>query len=1158
MNLLLLIATGQLSLLAMAGLRKLTPYAKWLAAVWVWLTALCLGFLFLPSASVYLLLLYPFLLRALLLTFFEKTLPRAYYLQLLPAVVLAPVVYWLPAVSQYAVPLYLVVEVFSLLRLLHALLKARGIGLLSNASKKVSWLRFFVLTSIFCGVLLLLKLYAAIPAAGYLLPPLVLLLSALSGWYFAKDDHWEPLKKDSKYHNSTLDQVEKYRILTLLDQQLTEKKFALDSAASLAGLARKVQATPHQLSQVINETKGMSFFELLAWHRVQEAKKMLKNPLYQHLKIEEIGEQVGYLSKSSFNTVFKKQAGKTPSEYRDGEVRKHDIERSNDEKIPAGRLAQGTFGSVQNTSIMFSNFLKVYLRNLSRNKAFTLINITGLVVGLGSALLIWLYIQNELSYDTFHHRAEDIHRIAFMSDNPQTRTPHPMALAMVREFPEVEAAVSLTPLYGPGLSKQSMYIRNPEKDVMFREPDGYAADSTFFQVFGFELLVGNEQEALKEVGGLIISESLAKKYFGDENPLGKLLEIDTEGHPAVVTGIMKNPPANSHFHPNFIVSYVTLKYMDPTDSWFQWGDYGHFNYVKLAPGADAPALEAKMPDWLHRLGHLTDQWYAGFESGKLRYALQPITDIHLKSHIRWELEANGNIVYVYILIASIVFILVIASINFINLSTARAFERAKEVGVRRTLGAGKWDITFQFLAESIFTCLFSLVLAYGLVFGLFGAFQDLAGKVFTYSDLLLPETLVPALGACVLIGTAAAVFPALAIARIKAGEILKGKFVTGKKSEWARKALVVVQFGVSAILIFGSIILISQVKYMEGVPLGYSDEQVLVVDLKSEKVVRSLPALTAEIAKLPGVSELGAVSNLPGTQFDQQNISLADAPDRFTDVSQLYINHTGQQPLGLQLAAGRWFDPSNAMDSLGKSYILNETAVRELGLTDAVGSKIVLHEDDGPLEGYVVGVVKDFHFQSLHVPIQPLIVQVGRRSLNFLLVKVSGGNVPQLMSEIETIYTSFDDKFGFEAFFLDQKNQQLYEAEKQALTIFNTFAAIALFLAALGLLGLAYLIIIQRTKEIGIRKILGATIWNILWKENKAFLKLITIALVLGLPLAYLIMNEWLAGFAYRVAVGPLPYLATFGILVLIATACVSIAILRTVLVNPGQALRYE
>lgn len=1155
-SIVLLSASGQFSLLLLQTLRqKVSAYSLTLTALWAyWLLWGWLSHMN-PRMCDWLQPFGPFLLWLLIHAFFEKTLSRRqlvwagiYPFFLISLLALPVAGWWLQEIGLSAGYVLIFWQRYQMFA-------ERGITDGASSGKHV-WLRLTLCFQVLLVLFLVLTEYFDYVFFQTLHTLIYAAFGLVCGWFFVREDAFAPLKPVRKYQSSSLDQQEKYRILTALNTQINEQRFLLDPNASLGGLARKIQTTPHQLSQVLNESKGMSFFDLLAYHRVQEAKKLLRDPEHSEDRIEAIGEQVGYLSKSSFNTVFKKLTGRTPSEFRSGDVRHDDLEPLNPLQMEEKSVSTDTFETLKIAGIMLNNFFKIYFRKLIRNKTFGLINYFGLIMGIGSALLISVYLKNELSYDRYHDRAQDIYRIALMGDNPQTRTPHPMAQALVADFPEVEAAVSLTPLYGPGLSKQSMYLSNPEKDVVFQEPDGYAADSTFFQVFDFNLVVGNKEDALKQVGGILITESLARKYFGDENPLGKKLELSTRRRPVVVSGVLQDIPENSHFHPKFIISYVTLKFMDPEDPWMKWGDYGHFNYVKLVPGADALALENKIPGWLHGIGKIGDESFKDFQAGNWRFALQPLVDIHLKSHIRWELEANGNITYVYILIAAIVFILVIVAINFINLSTAKAFERSREIGVRRTLGAGKWAISWQFLAENFFTCLLSLGAAYGLVVLFLPDFDHLTGKPFRMTDFLTPDMLALATLFILLITLVSGIFPSVSVFGIKTSEILKGQFKSGSKGARARQILVALQFAVATVMIFGSVILVYQVDYLEGQPLGY-DDQVLTVKLQSESVINRVEALEHEIAQLDGVKEVGSISNLPGTQFNQHTIYTLKDPDMKVDVSELFTDFNGIAPLDLELLSGRWFDRSSQLDS-GHAYVINETAVKQLGLKDPVGEKVYWMNDDYPDNGRIIGVVKDFHFQSLHVPIQPLVIEVKFEELSYLLVKLKGGEWKTSIRQIQSVYKKFDDHYDFEAAFLDQKNEQLYQAEKRSLVLFSLFAGVALGLSALGLLGLAYLIIVQRTKEIGIRKILGASILGLVAKENIAFLRLTLIGLMIGFPVGLLIMTQWLQGFAYRMTIGAGPYLLTLLIVAVIAVMSVTLAILRTVLSNPTEALRYE
>lgn len=1095
----------------------------------------------------------PVILRVILFSFFEKKLTKNYLLTLLAGITSIQI-YIFPNREPLFLGVYFLVVFAFLIVQLRKLAKQRGISF-SYSGTKVSWFLTFFILNTFIPIALIVQ--SRIPPTELLIPVNFLIIF-LSTWYFSiGPEAFRPLSQESKYPHSILDQKEKYRILSDLDRLLLKENYFLNPDASLSGLARKLLTSPHQLSQVINETKGMTFFDLMAYHRVMEAKKLLRNEQMSYFKIEEIGERVGYMSKSSFNTVFKKFVGKTPSEYRDRSVRDYEVERPGGSKSAPFEGRDRTFDQLQITLVMLKEFISIYWRSLGKNRLFSVVKFTGLVVGFSSALMIYLYIQDELSYDKFHNRNEDIYRIALMGANPQTRTPHPMAQALVKEFPDVEGAVTLTPLYGPGLTKQSLYIRNPETDVLFQVPEGYAVDTTFFDVFDFELIVGNEKESLNQLGGLILSESLARKFFGDENPLGKVLEIDTEGHSVVVTGVMKEVE-HSHFHPGFILSYVTLKYLNPGNPWLEWQDFGHFNYVKLHPGTNPAEIEARLPQWMFEHGALTEQNLAAFTSGEYRLVFQPLTDIHLKSHIRWELEANGNITYIYILMGAILFILIISSINFINVSTARALERTKEIGVRRTLGAGKLNIVFQFLSESIVSSLLALTLAFACSALLLNEYNQLTEKSFSLSELLSSRMIILGIAFAMGVGIIAGIIPAFLASSLKVTEVIKGKFTKATGNNWVRKSLIILQFTVSAILIFGSVILSQQVEFLENKSLGFNEEQVLIVDLKSDRIVRSLPTLKNEILKIQGVESVGALSNIPGTQFDQNAVYAVDDPDLKVDVSEFRADMDVDKPFGFQIVAGRWFDRSNQVDSAGLSFIINETAVRELGLKDPINTKIVWDDDDPNIQGTVIGVVKDFHFQSLHVPIRPLLIVVDYDDLTSLTVSIKGSNITSTVGQIQKTYETFDNRFGFDATFLDQKNQQLYESEKRSLRIFNLFTLIALSLGAMGLLGLAYLMIIQRIREIGIRKILGASILTILLKENLSFQKLVLFGVLIGLPIATLVMKSWLEGFAYRIEITPWAYGASFLIAAGVTFVSVSLAILRTVFVSPSEALRHE
>lgn len=1143
--------------IAIAAIRQAVE-PRWINGVY-WSNMTLLGFAiqysfpfeFLPV------ILIPVLLRRQFLGWLEvnrrdRTIP----FQLASVCIMAMIVEW-TSYGMYVVGIYLVVELILMIRLVLRKYRQKGISRDSNVGIKVNTMNVYLLLNLFLVALAFTGYFNFFE--GTLPLTLVYLALGLSGIWMntgpAKSSF--TIRGEGKYAKSALDPKEKYRILTEVDRIFSQGSFHKDPNASLPALAKAVKSNTHQVSQVINESKGMTFFELLAYHRVQEGKKLLRNSEYKNFKIEGIAEQVGYLSKSAFNTSFKKFTGKTPSEFRDSDVRDHKVERRKRREIDSSIEEEGTFGYIKNSMVMFSNFFKIYFRTLWRNKAFSFINIFGLVVGLTSSLLIYVYLQHELSYDSFHDQAEDIYRVSYFSDNPQTRTPHPMAQAMVRDFPQVVAATSLSPMYGPGLTLQSIYIRNPETNVMFAEPDGFNADSTFFDVFDFKLIKGNEREALREVGGLVITESLAKKYFGEEDPMGKRLEAPSYNVTLVVTGVMEDPPTNSHFHPRFINSYVTLKSANPDDPWFGWGDAGHFNYIKLQPGTDPLMIENAIPDWLAKYNILDEQTLQLFRDRIVYLGLQRITDIHLTSHIKWELEANSNMMYIYILGAAIAFLLVIASINFVNLSTARAFERAKEVGIRKTLGANAGGVSVQFVSEAIATSVISTFIAFGFAGVLFQRFVALTGQKISIAALFGLDVMAGALTLALLIGIFTGIYPALAIRRIKPSEILKGKFINQSGGSTLRKGLVVVQFIVSAMMIFGSAIILKQVKFMENKALGFDEDQLIVLKLHSGEQRTRIQAIKNELGSIAGVRGVAAVSNVPGGQFNQNAIFVREDPTNAVSCSELRVDFEALQLLGVDLVEGRWFDRSMSVDSSGASYIVNQAALKQLNLDDPFGTTIVWDEEWGEREGRIIGVIDDFHYKSLHESIKPMVINVLPR-LNYVMIKVDGQRLKETLAQIEEVHAEFDPVFEFTYSFLDEEIGELYRAERQAFDVFNLFTVIALILASMGLLGLSYLVITQRTREIGIRKVMGARILDILWMENKSFLKATLLAVVIGIPLAWWIMKGWISGFAYQAPIGLLPFLFTVVIVLAVSIGSVTFAVLRTVLRNPSNALRYE
>lgn len=1043
-------------------------------------------------------------------------------------------------------------ETWRVLTLVTRIYRQKGISTFGNGAK-MNWLNILV------GVQLILLAFLLIEVPVTFLTLLVGIFAFISSWHFGKATAYEPFAVPPKYAKSTLLTPDKVRLLDALENQLKPGTYFLQSDASLKGLAKLVSTSTHNLSQFLNESKGVTFFELQANVRIREAKKLLHHPQKQHLKIEEIANQVGYASKSSFNTTFKKITGKTPSEYRDMDVRSDKVERSPDAFEPANQGPGDTFEFLKHASIMLTGFFKIYYRSLLRNKAFSFINMFGLVLGFTSTLLVWVYLRFELSYDQFHADSENIYRVAILDDSPQTRTPHPLAQAMITEFSQVESAVSLSPIYGPGLTLQDIFVRDTQNDDWIKQSGGFYADSTFFDVFDFNLSIGNPKEALSGVGHVVISESLARKFYGDENPLGQEIEAGTSGFKGVINGVFEDPPANSHFHPKFLVSYMTIKSMNPDDLWFKWDDSGHFNYVKLKPGTNPKVVEAAFPDLYLKYDLINEEVHERWKEGITYLGLQPMTSIHLTSDIRWELEKNSNMTYVYILLGAIIFIIVITSINFVNLSTARVVERGKEIGIRKTLGARQLAVSTQFTMESVFSCLLAAVVSFLFACLLFSEFSLLAGRAIPLNFLLEPTLIFTYTGLVLFVGLITGIYPAISVTRIKSSEILKGKLANQSSGLLLRRSLVAIQFCVSAILIFGSLVIFSQINFLENKALGFDADELIILDIHTEQEEDQLVAMKQQILSIPGVLGAGGISSLPGSQFNRNSLFTEDQPDNRVSCSELRVDYDALPLLGVQLKKGRFFEKSRGMDSLGSSYLVNEAALAQFQVDDIFEKTMLWDEEAGMSRGKIVGVIEDFHYKSLHEPIRPLAIKINTDAINYLMVKVEAGtSIPQVLAALEDVHTGFDPQFAFEYAFMDQSLEQVYQSDRQAFAVFNLFTSIALILSVMGLSGLAYLLISQKTKEIGIRKVMGAKLTDILWYESRTFLIGSVISLVVGLPLAYLLMNFWLENFAYQITIGLAPFGLTSIIVLVLVVCCVAISVIRTTLRNPSQALRYE
>ena len=799
---------------------------------------------------------------------------------------------------------------------------------------------------------------------------------------------------------------------------------------------------------------------------------------------------------------------------------------------------------------MLKNYLTVALRLLHRAQVYTVVNVVGLAVGLACCLLIVLYVQHELSYDRFHEDANRIFRIARIDDNAQTRTPHPMAQALVMDFSEVESAVSLTPLWGPGLTRPTYSVRHG--DVRFEEREILVVDSTFFDVFSFPVIAGDGPAALREPGQILLTVSAAQRYFGDEDPIGQTLRFN-DAMDVTVGAVLADVPDAAHFHFDFLLSYVSLKQLWQGSSFFEWEDFGHYNYVRLADGAAATAVEDRIPSWLPRYLDLSEDQLADLESGSVALRLQPLTDIHLHSHLRWELEPNGHITTVYVLIAAAFLILLLACINFMNLATARSAQRAREVGVRKALGAHRGQLAGQFLGESVLFSSIAVLGALVLVQLALPSFNDLTGLSLALPALVGLPFVAGLMALALGVGLVAGLYPALVLSGFQPARVLKGDAVVRAGGVF-RRGLVVFQFTVTIVLLVGAFVIAEQLDYLRSAPLGFDAEHLVVLPIPDDSMREQVDAVKEELRRDPSVLRVAATSNVPGGSFNQNSLRGPDG--REVPVAELRVDYDFLETLGVELTEGRAFARAFPADA-GETFLLNEAAVRRFDV-DPVGEEVAWLDDDTTYTGPVVGVVRDFHHASLHDAVGPMALQVMPDEFNHLLVKVRPDDWPRTLVHLEQTWTSFAPSRTFDYSFLDANLDQLYAAEARTGTLIGLFSALAVFIACLGLFGLATHAAERRRKEIGVRKVLGASATSVAVLLTRDFLVLVGLAMLLAAPVAYVAAERWLEAFALRIDLGPELFLLAGGLALAIALLTVGAQALRAATADPVKSLRYE
>ncbi len=802
---------------------------------------------------------------------------------------------------------------------------------------------------------------------------------------------------------------------------------------------------------------------------------------------------------------------------------------------------------------MIKNYLKTALRIMLRQKGYSAINIAGLSLGIAASLLIILYVADEISYDRFHKDGHRIYRIGFLgrlngNDFNMAVSPAPVADAIVNEIPQVESACR----FGLWRTQPMSY-----EDKLFTEGYMLVADSNFFDFFTFKMVAGDPKTALKGTNKVVITESAAKRYFGDENPLGKIILRGGEKKTTEVTGVVQDPPSNSHIQFDMILSGESWDYLRTNT---QWTSNNIYTYFKLREGADLAAVKTHMDQMVEKNMGTELEKFLGLtfkqfkeQGNNVGLFTQLITDIHLKSNLTEEIIPNGNLQYVYIFIAIAAFIILIACINFMNLSTARSANRAKEVGVRKSIGAFRSRLMAQFLSESMIYSFLSTFIALILMIALLNPFNTLAGKTLTLSLFTNPLVIGGILLFALFVGLLAGSYPAFYLTSFKPVEVLKGKVRSGFKNSKLRNSLVVFQFIISISLMLGSLVVYKQLKFMQEKNIGFDKENVVNL-LHTWSLDKNAKAFKDEIATHPEFKGASYANKLPpNISWSSVYRSGGSEQDFLLQVYQ--VDHDHLNTMQFTMAQGRFFSRDFPTDTA--AVILNETAYKLMGYKEMENQTVISFQNDKPEPLKLIGVIKDFNFESLRNSVKPMVILLGSEPNGEMAIRLSAGNTQAQVQLLESIWKKYSNS-AFEYSFLDQNFDALFRSEQRMSSIILIFTGLTIFIACLGLFGLATYVGEQRAKEISIRKVMGATMAQVSVLLFKDFTLLIAIAFCIAAPAGIYFMNNWLEGFAFHVGIDPWIVLISGLASLFIAMFTISFQSIKAARENPVKALKNE
>ncbi len=810
---------------------------------------------------------------------------------------------------------------------------------------------------------------------------------------------------------------------------------------------------------------------------------------------------------------------------------------------------------------MIKNYFKIAFRNISKHKSFSIINIAGLTLGLTACILIGLFVWDEQQYDKFLPEGDQVYRVySEYTNNDGTQkmavTAPAFATTLLKDFPEIE--------------KTARVMQRPENKTLFEagknklyEQSGFFADSTFFDVFPLSFKYGSSADALNDPASIVISDEMAKRFFGNENPTGRQIQMNKT--PYKITGVFEKNP-RFHLPFDYMISLSAIAPWLPAERLQSWVWHQFFTYVKLKKGTDVHALELKFQKEVTQLSKSA----MNEANASDKPLFQRLKDIHLySSGFKFDMGQRGNITYVNALTIIAIFILLIACFNFINLATAKSLQRAKEVGIRKTIGAGKKQLIFQFIGETILLALISIIISACLSVLILPWLNSFTGKNIPVILFVNPVVILLFLLLTLTVGILSGFYPALILSNFKPVKVLKGSSPGEKgtgKIPWLRHGLVIVQFSLSALLIISAIVVFNQVNYLHNKDLGFNKEQIMFFPMRGDSMSKSVDALRNELKQAPGISSVSIGYGFPGDAVAGDEIIVPRNGQQVSlSATQLAIDYEYIKTLGLQIVAGRDF--SNAMGTdKDHAWIINETAVKQLGFgtpQKALGQTLSWHpwgasNPDSLKTGQVIGVVKDFNYKSLYDKVETTVLQIFPNAAWKVAVKMNTANAGNTINYVKNVWNKFTPDYPIEYKFLDENFESMYNAEDKLKSLLSVFTSIAIFVGCLGLFGLAAYTAERRRKEIGIRKVLGASTQGVVLLLSKDFIKLVIISLLVASPVAWYFMNKWLQDFAYRVNISGWIFLSAAVMVLSIALITVSFQAIRAALANPVKSLRTE